>query len=86
MVPFITKLAKQSISAARLLVMVFAILAQALEKAGKPITGTNLLEQRRAAGTFELVGGKMTFQPNGTVAMPVQIQEIDGTGAGKRIK
>jgi ABC-type branched-subunit amino acid transport system substrate-binding protein len=67
-------------------VMVFGILAQALEKAGKPITGPNLLEQRRAAGTFELVGGKMTFQPNGTVAMPVQIQEIDGTGAGKRIK
>ena len=67
-------------------VMVFGILAQALEKAGKPITGPNLLEQRRAAGTFELVGGKMTFQQNGTVAMPVQIQEIDGTGTGKRIK
>jgi ABC-type branched-subunit amino acid transport system substrate-binding protein len=67
-------------------VMVFGVLAQALEKAGKPITGPNLLEQRRAAGTFDLVGGKMIFQPNGTVAMPVQIQEIDGTGAGKRIK
>ena len=63
-------------------VMVFGILAQALEKAGKPITGSNLLEQRRAAGTFDLVGGKMTFQQNGTVAMPVQIQEIDGTGTG----
>ena len=64
-------------------VMVFGILAQALEKAGKPITGTNLLEQRRAARTFDLVGGKMTFQQNGTVAMPVQIQEIDGTGTGQ---
>ena len=67
-------------------VMVFGILAQALEKAGKPITGENLLEQRRRAGTFDLVGGKMTFQSNGTVAMPVQIQEIDGTGTGKLIK
>ena len=55
-------------------IMVFGILAQQLEKAGKPITGTNLLEQRRASPTFELVGGKMTFQQNGTVAAPVQIQ------------
>src|ERR1051325_3393407 len=67
-------------------VMVFGTLAQPLEKAGKPITGPNLLEQRRAAGTFDLVGGKMTFQANGTVAAPVQIREVDGTGAGKLIK
>ena len=40
-------------------VMVFGILAQQLEKAGKPITGTNLLEQRRASPHFDLVGGKM---------------------------
>src|SRR5436190_366019 len=67
-------------------VMVFGILAQQLEKAGKPITGANLLEQRRASPTFDLVGGKMTFQGNGTVAAPVQIREVDGTGAGKLIK
>src|ERR1043165_380828 len=67
-------------------VMVFGILAQQLEKAGKPITGVNLLEQRRASPTFELVGGKMTFQANGTVAAPVQIREVDGTGAGKLVK
>src|ERR1043165_8740432 len=67
-------------------IMVFGILAQQLEKAGKPITGPNLLEQRRASPTFELVGGKMTFQQNGTVAAPVQIREVDGTGAGKLIK
>ena len=42
-------------------VMVFGQLAQKLEKAGKPITGTALLEQRRATPDFELVGGKMTF-------------------------
>jgi ABC-type branched-subunit amino acid transport system substrate-binding protein len=67
-------------------VMVFGHLARQLEKAGKPITGTNLLEQRRATPTFELVGGKMTFQQNGTVSAPVQIREIDGTGPGKLIK
>ncbi len=67
-------------------VMVFAALAQALEKAGKPITGENLLAQRKASGTFSFVGGQMVFQPNGTVAMPVQITEIDGTAQGKRVK
>ncbi len=35
-------------------------LAQPLEKSGKPITGENLLEQRQANGTFDLVGGKMS--------------------------
>lgn len=67
-------------------VMVFAHLAQRLERAGKPITGENLLAERRASPTFELVGGKMEFQPNGTVAMPIQIQEVDGSGPGKRLK
>lgn len=67
-------------------VLLFANLAQALEKAGKPVTGENLLAQRRATPSFEMIGGKMEFQPDGTVAMPVQIQEIDGTGLGKRVK
>ena len=38
-------------------VMVFVRLAQALEKSGQPITGENLLKQRRAMGSFDLVGG-----------------------------
>ena len=67
-------------------VMVFVQLAQKLEKAGKPITGENLLAERRASPNFDLVGGKMAFQPNGTVSMPVQIQEVDGTGPGKQVK
>lgn len=67
-------------------VMVLAQLAQALEKAGKPITGENLLEQRKASPDFDLIGGKMQFQNDGTVAAPIQIQEIDGTGLGKRVK
>ena len=66
-------------------VMVFVKLAQALEKSGQPITGENLLKQRKASGTFDVVGGRMQFLPNGTVSMPLQINEIDG-GAGKLVK
>jgi ABC-type branched-subunit amino acid transport system substrate-binding protein len=67
-------------------VMVFVKLAQALEKAGQPITGENLLKQRKSAGSFDLVGAKMEFLPNGSVSMPIQINEIDGTGAGKMVE
>lgn len=66
-------------------VMLFVKLAQALEKSGQPITGENLLKQRRETGTFDLVGGKMTFLPNGSVSMPIQINEIDG-GSGKMVQ
>ena len=66
-------------------VMVFVKLAQALEKSNQPITGENLLKQRKANGTFDLVGGKMEFLPNGSVSMPIQINEVDG-GAGKLVK
>jgi ABC-type branched-subunit amino acid transport system substrate-binding protein len=66
-------------------VMVFVKLAQALEKSGQPITGENLLKQRKATGTFDLVGGKMEFLANGSVSMPIQINEVDG-GVGKMVK
>ena len=66
-------------------VMVFVKLAQALEKSGQPITGENLLKQRKLSGSFDVVGGKMQFLPNGTVSMPLGIYEIDGA-AGKLIK
>jgi branched-chain amino acid transport system substrate-binding protein len=65
--------------------MVFVTLARALEKTGQPITGENLLKQRRATASFDLVGGTMEFLPNGSVSMPIQIKEIDG-GAGKLVK
>jgi branched-chain amino acid transport system substrate-binding protein len=67
-------------------VMVFVKLAQALEKSGQPITGENLLKQRKSSGAFELVGAKMEFLPNGSVSVPIQINEIDGTGGGKLVK
>ena len=58
--------------------MLFAILAQGLEKKGEAITGENLLKERKAVGTFNLVGGKTEFQANGSVIMPMQINEVDG--------
>jgi branched-chain amino acid transport system substrate-binding protein len=61
-------------------VRIFGLLAQDLIKAGKPITGENLLAQRKQVKTFDLVGGKVTFSDNGTVVSPMQVNEIDGKG------
>jgi branched-chain amino acid transport system substrate-binding protein len=66
-------------------VMVFVKLAQSLEKTGQPITGENLLKQRKLTGTFDLAGGRMVFQANGTVAMPLQLNEVDN-GTTKVVK
>jgi ABC-type branched-subunit amino acid transport system substrate-binding protein len=62
-------------------VMVFAKLAQSLEKAGQPITGEGLLKARRQLGSFDVVGGRMEFLPNGTVSMPLQLNEVDNGNA-----
>jgi ABC-type branched-subunit amino acid transport system substrate-binding protein len=59
-------------------VRLFARLAVALEKQHKPITGENLLMERSALGTIDLVGGTVSFPANGTVNAPIQINEIDG--------
>ncbi|MEX0604535.1 MAG: ABC transporter substrate-binding protein [Marinobacter sp.] len=64
-------------------VRVFVLLAQALEEQDKEITGENLLAQRKATDTFELVGGKVSFQENGTLLAPIQVLEVDGSGSGK---
>jgi branched-chain amino acid transport system substrate-binding protein len=66
-------------------VMVFVKLAQALEKSGQAVTGENLLKQRKANGTFDVAGGRMVFLPNGTVSMPLQLNEVDN-GAAKVVK
>jgi len=63
-------------------VRMFGLLAQQLIKKGQPVTGENLLKQRIETKSFELVGGRVTFADNGTVTMPMQINEIDGK-AGK---
>lgn len=64
-------------------VRVFALLAQALEEQDKELTGANLLAQRQATETFELVGGEVSFQENGTLLAPIQVLEVDGSGSGK---
>jgi branched-chain amino acid transport system substrate-binding protein len=63
----------------------FALLASALQKKGKPITGESLLAERLETKTFEFVGGTVSFEPNGTVVAPIQISEVDGKG-GKFVK
>ncbi|VTU26237.1 Leu/Ile/Val-binding protein precursor [Variovorax sp. PBL-H6] len=59
-------------------VRLFALLAHDLQKKGKPVTGENLLAQRDETKAFDMVGGRMEFQANGTVAMPIQVNEYDG--------
>jgi branched-chain amino acid transport system substrate-binding protein len=61
-------------------VLLFAQLAGALEKSKQPITGENLLKQRLATKEFQFVGGKVSFEKNGTVISPIQINEVDGKG------
>lgn len=59
-------------------VRLFALLARDLQRKGKPITGENLLAQREETKAFDMVGGRFVFQPNGTVATPIQVNEYDG--------
>ncbi|KDB01727.1 branched-chain amino acid ABC transporter substrate-binding protein [Defluviimonas sp. 20V17] len=62
-------------------VLLFGILGHKLEEAGKPITGANLLAERKATKSFDLVGGKVSFQENGTLLAPIQVNKIvDGAG------
>ncbi len=61
-------------------VRLFGLLSKDLLAAGKPLTGENLLAQRKATGTFELVGGKVTILENGTALSPMQVVEVDGAG------
>ncbi|WP_237173242.1 ABC transporter substrate-binding protein [Paracandidimonas lactea] len=63
----------------------FGLLGQALQKKGEAITGENLLKQRKETPTFDMVGGKLTFQDNGTVISPMQINEIVGGAEGSKI-
>eukprot|EP00003_Mantamonas_plastica_P021680 TRINITY_DN3543_c0_g1_i1.p2 TRINITY_DN3543_c0_g1~~TRINITY_DN3543_c0_g1_i1.p2 ORF type:complete len:376 (-),score=67.32 TRINITY_DN3543_c0_g1_i1:76-1203(-) len=62
-------------------VRVFALLAKELEAQGKEVTGENLLAQRKATDKFDLVGGSVSFQENGTLLAPIQVLEVTG-GAG----
>jgi len=66
-------------------VRLFGLLVSSLQRQGRPITGETLLAERNATKTFEFVGGTVSFELNGTVVSPIQINEVDGKG-GKVIK
>ena len=59
-------------------VRVSALAMQSLEKKGTAVTGESLRNEIMAIKTFDVVGGKMEFQPDGTVRMPLQMNEITG--------
>lgn len=67
-------------------VLLFADLAAELQKQGKPITGANLLELRQNTPTFDFVGATVSFAEDGTVASPVQVNEIQADGSTKIVK
>ncbi|WP_323000339.1 ABC transporter substrate-binding protein [Castellaniella sp.] len=66
-------------------VRLFGLLAGELQKRGKSITGENLLAQRMETREFDMVGGSVTFNENGTVISAMQINEVDGNG-GRVVK
>jgi branched-chain amino acid transport system substrate-binding protein len=61
-------------------VLVTAKAMQSLERKGKPITGENIRGEFLAIKTFDVVGGKLEFQPDGTVKMPIQMNELTKGG------
>lgn len=67
-------------------VLLYADLVEALQKQGKPITGANLLEQRKKTPSFDFVGSPVSFLEDGTVKSPVQINQITGDGSFTLIK
>lgn len=56
--------------------LLYGILAHALEAEGKDVTGANLLTKREEMGSFDLVGGKVSFQSNGTLLFPIQVKIV----------
>lgn len=58
--------------------LLYGILAAALEADGTPITGAALLDKRREMKSFDLVGGKVSFQDNGTLLFPIEVKQIKG--------
>jgi branched-chain amino acid transport system substrate-binding protein len=48
-----------------------------LKSKGKAINGSNIAQAIHTIKTFDVVGGKVTFQPNGTVVTPIDIVKIN---------
>jgi len=59
-------------------VRVFALLAARLEQEGKAINGENLLAARKAMSSFDLVGATASFEDNGTLNAPIEVNVVGG--------
>lgn len=66
-------------------VRLYGLLAHALEERDDEVTGANLLAERKATESFDLVGGTVSFQENGTLVAPIQINVIEN-GAGHAVE
>jgi branched-chain amino acid transport system substrate-binding protein len=64
-------------------VRLFALLAQGLEKAGKPVDGDNLRDELLRVKTFSLVGGAGSFDDKGDISMAIDVKQLKG---GKLVK
>lgn len=59
-------------------VRLFGLLASSLEKAGKPVNGDNMRAELLSSRRFPMVGGQGAFDDNGTMSMPIQLNELKG--------
>lgn len=61
--------------------LLYGLLAAAIEKDGNDVTGEALLNKRKEMGSFDMVGGTVTFQDNGTLLFPIQVKEVKNGAA-----
>lgn len=66
-------------------VLIYAALIEHLQAGDREFSGENLLAALHEIGTFDVVGGKVTFRDDGTVRMPIEINQIKG-GESKILK
>ena len=48
-----------------------------LEESGDEVNGENLMKELREIATFDVVGGEVTFQDDGTVNLPIDVRVIE---------
>ena len=56
----------------------YARLLAELERTGEKITGDNMRAAMLRIRTFEMAGGEISFNDNGTATMPIQINQVRG--------
>ena len=61
-------------------VRLFALLAQAVEKQGKPVNGDTLRAQLLAVHRFPLVGGTGIFDDKGCIELPISVNRFGEGG------